>query len=201
MFLKHFFHLNIISKRCFQIHSSFQHFPQPFLTQIFKTGNFYCRNASLSVSPSCSLYYISNICKKKKAQQNNTILVLSKFLLQLCTKHEAIDPWPLISMKQCILLSGSQWAAASVLDSTLEVSSISLGTLSSRHNHEPWWIILNTTSTYVMVSKKRHRHNPLFCGCQYSISHIDLKVMVFFHGYYPVLGKNHPLIFRAKKID
>lgn len=112
MFLKHFFHLNIISKHCFQIHSSFQHFPQPFLTQIFKTGNFYCQNASLSVSPSCSLYYISNICKKKKAQQNNTILVLSKFLLQLCTKHEAIDPWPLISMKQCILLSGSQWAAA-----------------------------------------------------------------------------------------
>lgn len=32
-----------------------------------------------------------------------------------------------------------------------------------------------------------------------TISHIDLKVMVFFHGYYPVLGKNHPLIFRAKK--
>lgn len=61
--------------------------------------------------------------RKKKAQQNNTILVLSKFLLQLCTKHEAIDPWPLISMKQCILLSGSQWAAASVLDSTLEESS------------------------------------------------------------------------------
>lgn len=122
MFLKHFFHLNIISKRCFQIHSSFQHFPQPFLTQIFKTGNFYCQNASLSVSPSCSPYYISNICKKKKSTTKQHHFG-AKFLLQLCTKHEAIDPWPLISMKQCILLSGSQWAAASVLDSTLEESS------------------------------------------------------------------------------